>query len=117
MRVSPFGHLRIKAYVRLPGAFRSLSRPSSAPSAKASALRSSSLDQSVSFDLFVLRFLAFYARTLYGLSRMSAGLSRLSFVALRTSRLYVFAALWKALLRRPNPRNLWFTVLRSYINQ
>ena len=76
MRVSPFGHLRIKAYVRLPGAFRSLSRPSSAPSAKASALRSSSLDQSVSFDLFVLRFLAFYARTLYGLSRMSAGLSR-----------------------------------------
>ena len=29
MRVSPFGHLRIKAYVRLPGAFRSLSRPSS----------------------------------------------------------------------------------------
>ena len=58
MRVSPFGHLRIKAYVRLPGAFRSLSRPSSAPSAKASALRSSSLDQ------FVLRFLAFYARTL-----------------------------------------------------
>ena len=64
MRVSPFGHLRIKAYVRLPGAFRSLSRPSSAPSAKASALRSSSLDQSVSFDLFVLRFLAFYARTL-----------------------------------------------------
>ena len=84
MRVSPFGHLRIKAYVRLPGAFRSLSRPSSAPSAKASALRSSSLDQSVSFDLFVLRFFAVLARTLYGLSRMSAGLSRLlrSFVTL-----------------------------------
>ena len=61
MRVSPFGHLRIKAYVRLPGAFRSLSRPSSAPSAKASALRSSSLDQSVSFDLFVLRFFAVLA--------------------------------------------------------
>ena len=39
-RVSPFGDLRIVAYVRLPEAFRSLSRPSSALSAKASALRS-----------------------------------------------------------------------------
>jgi hypothetical protein len=38
-RVSPFGHPRIKGYVRLPGAFRSLSRPSSALIAKASALR------------------------------------------------------------------------------
>ena len=78
MRVAPFGNLRIDAYLRLPAAYRSLSRPSSAPSAKASALRSSSLDQSVSFDLFVLRFFAVLARTLYGLSRMSAGLSRLS---------------------------------------
>ena len=39
-RVSPFGDLRIKAYLRLPEAFRSLSRPSSAPDAKASPLRS-----------------------------------------------------------------------------
>ena len=39
MRVSPFGHPRINDYVRLPAAFRSLSRPSSALSAKASALR------------------------------------------------------------------------------
>ena len=38
MRVSPFGDLRIKGYLRLPEAFRSLSRPSSAPGAKASAL-------------------------------------------------------------------------------
>ena len=36
-RVSPFGCLRIPAHLRLPAAFRSLSRPSSAPSAKASA--------------------------------------------------------------------------------
>ena len=34
-RVSPFGNLRIKAYVPLPEAYRSLSRPSSAPDAKA----------------------------------------------------------------------------------
>ncbi len=38
-RVSPFGYLRIVGYLRLPEAFRSLSRPSSASGAKASALR------------------------------------------------------------------------------
>ena len=38
--VSPFGNLRIKAYVQLPEAYRSLSRPSSAPDAKAFPLRS-----------------------------------------------------------------------------
>ena len=43
-RVSPFGHLRIKAYLQLPEAFRSLSRPSSAPDAKAFPLRPFSLD-------------------------------------------------------------------------
>ena len=43
-RVSPFGYLWINAYLRLPKAFRSLSRPSSAISALASTLRSSSLD-------------------------------------------------------------------------
>ena len=42
--VSPFGYLRIYAYLPLPVAFRSLSRPSSAPSAKAFPLCSSSLD-------------------------------------------------------------------------
>ena len=40
MRVSPFGNLRIDGYLRLPEAYRSLSRPSSALSAKASTLRS-----------------------------------------------------------------------------
>ena len=39
-RVSPFGNLRINAYVPLPVAYRSLSRPSSAPDAKAFPLRS-----------------------------------------------------------------------------
>ena len=42
--VPPFGYPRIVGYLLLPAAFRSLSRPSSAPSAKASALCSSSLD-------------------------------------------------------------------------
>ena len=42
-RVSPFRHLRIDVYLPLPAAFRSLSRLSSALSAKASTLRSSLL--------------------------------------------------------------------------
>lgn len=45
-RVPPFGHPRFDGYLPLPAAFRSLSRPSSAPSAKASASCLSSLDLS-----------------------------------------------------------------------
>ena len=37
-RVSSFGHLRLIAHLQLTAAFRSLSRPSSAPSAKASTI-------------------------------------------------------------------------------
>ena len=43
-RVPPFGYPGINAYLQLPQAFRSLSRPSSAISALASTLRSYSLD-------------------------------------------------------------------------
>ena len=43
-RVSPFGNLRINGYLRLPAAYRSLSRPSSAPDAKAFTLCSCSLN-------------------------------------------------------------------------
>ena len=39
-RVTPFGNLRINGYLLLPVAYRSLSRPSSAPDAKAFPLRS-----------------------------------------------------------------------------
>ena len=52
--VSPFGNLRIEAYLQLPAAYRSLSRPSSAPDAKAFTLCSSSLELSflvLSFEL------------------------------------------------------------------
>ena len=57
-RVSPFRYLRIKAYLQLPVAFRSLSRLSSALSAKASTLRSFLLNHSVDFllkELYGLR--------------------------------------------------------------
>ena len=39
-RIAPFGYPRIDVYLRLPVAFRSSLRPSSAPSAKAFPLRS-----------------------------------------------------------------------------
>ena len=44
MGVSPFGYLRVEAHLQLTAAFRSLSRPSSAPDAKAFALCSYSLE-------------------------------------------------------------------------
>ena len=44
MRVSPFGNPRIEAYLQLPVAYRSLSRLSSAPDAKAFSLCSSLLE-------------------------------------------------------------------------
>ena len=37
--IAPFGYLRINVCLQLPAAFRSLPRPSSAPGAKAFALR------------------------------------------------------------------------------
>ena len=68
-RVSPFGHPRIDGYLPLPGVFRSLSRPSSALSAKASALRPSSLNLSfghvASCPLVRLLFLAFASRRFF----------------------------------------------------
>ena len=44
MGVSPFGNLRLIAYLQLTVAYRSLSRPSSAPDAKAFTLCSYSLE-------------------------------------------------------------------------
>ena len=44
-RVVPFGNHRVKGYLLLTGAYRSLSRPSSPPRAKASAVRPSILSR------------------------------------------------------------------------
>ena len=60
--VSPFRNLRIIGYLLLPEAFRSLSRLSSALSAKASALRSFLLGLSDSIALLSDGFLAFFSR-------------------------------------------------------
>lgn len=54
MWVSPFRHLRLYGYLLLPAAFRSLSRLSSALSAKASTLRSFLLDLATSVAISAL---------------------------------------------------------------
>ena len=50
LRVTPFGYLRVNGYVLLTAAFRSLSRPSSSYSSKASAMNLYSLDHIISFS-------------------------------------------------------------------
>ena len=60
MWVSPFGDLWINGYVRLPTAYRSLSRPSSAPVAKASTMCSYSLDLFWSLGIPLKIFGKFY---------------------------------------------------------
>ena len=59
MCVPTFGHLRINGYLLLPAAFRSLSRPSSAPNAKAFSICSSSLELPRSISLNILLVLVF----------------------------------------------------------
>ena len=59
MEVSLFGNLRIEAYLQLPAAYRSLSRPSSALDAKAFTLCSCSLELSF-FKFSLLELLEFH---------------------------------------------------------
>ena len=54
-RVVPFGNLRIKGHLHLPGAYRSLSRPSSPPRAKASAMCPFLLSSSTHLNVIHLR--------------------------------------------------------------
>ena len=63
--VSTFGNLRIEVYLQLPEAYRSLSRPSSAPDAKAFTLCSYSLELP-SFDPVLLNCLSFFLNKCFG---------------------------------------------------
>ena len=75
MWVPPFGYPRIKGYLLLPVAFRSLSRLSSALSAKASTLRSFLLDlvQQINRSVKVLSSSFEKASSLFPPSVASAG--------------------------------------------
>ena len=76
MSVSTFGNLRIEAYLQLPAAYRSLSRPSSAPDAKAFTLCSYSLELPSEF-LFScsLELLEFHKQIFIGIHIAVKGLS------------------------------------------
>ena len=72
MWVSPFRYLRIKGYLLLPVAFRSLSRLSSALSAKASTLRSFLLDYSILVIIALITFVTnFWSVTYYSLKNFT----------------------------------------------
>ena len=68
MGVSPFGNLRVEAYLQLTAAYRSLSRPSSAPDAKAFTLCSCSLEL-----LFVLTILVLISAELLEFLQIISG--------------------------------------------
>ena len=72
MWVSPFRHSRINGYLLLPVTFRSLSRLSSALSAKASTLRSFLLDYSILVIIALITFVTnFWSVTYYSLKNFT----------------------------------------------
>ena len=83
MWVSPFRDLRVNGYLLLTAAYRSLSRLSSALSAKASTLRSSSLDRVVSSDFTrALRLLLFRKNGIFADYADTVSFGCISFVLL-----------------------------------
>ena len=76
--VSPFGNLWIKAYLQLPKAYRCSSRPSSAPSAKASTMRpcSLNLDLTVGFKKLLLAIEVFLSFKNTAIKRVKKLISR-----------------------------------------
>ena len=86
-RVSPFGYQGIYACLRLPLAFRSLPRPSSALGALASTLCSSSLDYSPETPLQIFRSIDFFFAT--GLSRLLSRLLLCAVVKVRGESLHL----------------------------
>ena len=77
-RVAPFGYPRIKGYLHLPTAFRSLSRPSSPPRAKASTVcpcllsaRRTSPCGLIYLKLALLVFLLVYLLLMSNMSKIS----------------------------------------------
>ena len=71
-RVSPFRNLRVNGYLLLTVAYRSLSRLSSALSAKASTLRSFLLDYSILVIIALITFVTnFWSVTYYSLKNFT----------------------------------------------
>ena len=80
MQVSPFRYLRINGYLHLPEAFRSLSRLSSAPSAKAFPLCSYLLDLFAKLSFKLFRNVVAILHFLFGIFLSSIILSRFNWL-------------------------------------
>ena len=111
--VPPFGYLWINTYLRFPTAFRSLSRPSSPPDAKAFPMRSLKLNlfavlimwSSIQFCLSFLDYSLLLQFTLIFRTWLS-----LSFLDLA---LFSFQGALFVILVFGVPGNLWFLGLRK----
>ena len=84
--VSPFGNPRIEAYLQLPAAYRSLSRPSSAPCAKAFTLCSCSLELSFFFPVLSFELLEFHKQIILVVNSLWKGFILLCFESFSTFR-------------------------------
>ena len=115
MGVSTFGNLRIEAYLQLPAAYRSLSRPSSAPDAKAFTLRSYSLEL-LSFNIWfsILNCLSFFWTFRSGITSFRIEKVSLSFV--HFFHLSVKLFFYPLLLERPIISYLSSISVRFYSN-
>ena len=97
MGVSPFGNPRIKAHLQLPVAYRSLSRPSSAPDAKAFTLRSNSLELLYRSLIYAVLFelLEFHKQILSGFISQLKGFPFTCFESFPPFGEIVFTHFWK----------------------
>ena len=95
-RVPSFGYLRINACLRLPTAFRSLPRPSSAISAKASSLCSYSLD--LCSLIFAIKHLIGFPHCLGACKIFFTGISQ-------TKCAYILCAVFKERFSGTKPEN------------
>ena len=114
--VSPFGYLRVEAYLQLTAAFRSLSRPSSAPDAKAFTLCSCSLELFAKFPLLFSRSL----ELLEFLKQINVSVIVNSFVKRFYPFAWIFLPPFGEIVIYPNflerPSWIWLISVKSFLS-
>ena len=115
--VPAFGNLRIIGYLLLPAAYRSLSRPSSAPGAKASALCSLLLDLLLVFSLQPSLSHSFQDK-LFSNTHTSVMCGIFYYCFTRSENFLVFSVnQWNCILRSlSEPTKFWKNTLVIYLD-
>ena len=115
--VPAFGNLRINGYLLLPAAYRSLSRPSSAPGAKASALCSLLLDLLLVFSLQPSLSHSFQDK-LFSNTHTSVMCGIFYYCFTRSENFLVFSVnQWNCILRSlSEPTKFWKNTLVIYLD-